>query len=222
MTSLKPSRVGGALIFLMFAAGFWAQARLPATAPVPIHFDFSGTPDRWAPAYIGLFLLPAILTGVWLLPIVLPRIDPRGGNLLRSGRAFGTILLATTVVVAAAQGLVVSEAIGIRFDTTRWVGVLSGFLLIVVGNVFGKLRWNYTVGIRTPWTLADEWVWDRTHRFGGWVFVIGGVAALLLSWLLPARATPVMLVCLMVATVVLPIGKSYLLWRQQRKKEVLF
>jgi uncharacterized membrane protein len=181
----------------------------------------NGTPNRWAPAYVGLFLLPVILTFIWLLPVVLPRIDPRGNNLLRSGKAFGTILLAASVVIAAAQALVVSEAVGLQFDTTRWVGVLFGGMLIVTGNVFGKLRWNYTVGIRTPWTLADEWVWDQTHRFGGWVFVIGGMTALVLSLLLPAVAVPVVLAGLMPAIVVLPIGKSYLLWRERKKKAVL-
>jgi uncharacterized membrane protein len=98
---------------------------------------------------------------------------------------------------------------------------LFGGMLIVTGNVFGKLRWNYTVGIRTPWTLADEWVWDQTHRVGGWVFVIGGMTALVLSLLLPAVAVPVVLAGLMPAIVVLPIGKSYLLWRERKKKAVL-
>lgn len=94
----------------------------------------------------------------------------------------------------------------------------AGVLFIVVGNVFGKLRWNYTVGIRTPWTLADERVWDKTHRFGGWVFVIGGFV-LLASTFTPLNGIVRLLLLFAVlgAAGVLTMGKSYLLWREQRQ-----
>jgi uncharacterized membrane protein len=46
-----------------------------------------------------------------------------------------------------------------------------------IGNVLGKLRSNFFVGIRTPWTLSSEHVWDQTHRWAGRLFV--GAAAVL-------------------------------------------
>lgn len=68
----------------------------------------------------------------------------------------------------------VSKAPQVNFDinATRWITALVGALFIAMGNMFGKIRPNYTLGIRTPWTLADAQVWDKTHRFAGRLFVI--------------------------------------------------
>jgi uncharacterized membrane protein len=216
MIGTKSSGIGAGLIAAMAAVGAWAMLRVGAGAHVPIHFDLSGTPNNYAPAWFGLFILPAIGALLWLLPAILPRIDPRGENVQRSGRALGTILLTATIVIGLAQAMIVCATLGIRIDTTHLVGVMVGGMFIAIGNVFGKLRWNYTVGIRTPWTLADERVWDQTHRFGGWVFVLGGALMAVLSLLLPRTANTPVMIGLIVLMVALPIVKSYTLWSRMR------
>jgi uncharacterized membrane protein len=156
MIGLKSSGIGAGLIAAMAAAGAWALLHVGVGAEVPIHFDLSGTPNNFAPAWFGLFILPALGALLWLLPAILPRIDPRGENVRRSVRALGKILLASTIVIALAQAMIVCATMGVRIDTTHLVGVMLGGMFMAIGNVFGKLRWNYTVGIRTPWTLANE------------------------------------------------------------------
>ena len=96
--------------------------------------------------------------------------------------------------------------------------ILTGGFLIVAGNVLGKIRWNHTLGIRTPWTLGDERVWDKTHRFGGWAFVAGGVLLLGATFALPPSIPPVAVAVPVVAGVAsATILKSYLLARQQQR-----
>jgi uncharacterized membrane protein len=105
---------------------------------------------------------------------------------------------------------------GATVPTSRLGAALVGALFIIMGNVMGKVRWNYTVGIRTPGTLADEWVWDRTHRFGGWTFVLAGVLLLIGAFAAPAGAPVARLIVPVVLIVTAAcVAKSYLLWRER-------
>jgi hypothetical protein len=93
MKGLTSSGAAAGLIAAMTAGAGWALLHVGATAHVPVHFDMAGTPTDYAPAWFGLFVLPAFGGLVWMMPAILPRIDPRGENVLRSGPAIGTILL---------------------------------------------------------------------------------------------------------------------------------
>ncbi len=203
-----------ALIAGMLAAGAWALVHVGG--PIATHFDVRGRPDGWATPAHAFFTLPAIAVAVWALLAVLPRIDPRGANLARSESAYGTIWIALTVLLFVQQGALVMRAMGSVVPMTRLGAALVGALCILMGNVMGKVRWNYTVGIRTPWTLADEWVWDRTHRFGGWAFVFAGALLLIAAFAAPA-ATPVprLIVLVLLTVTTATVLKSYLLWRER-------
>lgn len=206
----------GILILGMLVAATRAIFLLPAGTSIPIHYGLTGVPNRWAPATVALFLLPGIAIVLWAVRIALPRIDPRGRNLRISSKAYGTIWVAATVLLAVLQAHMIATAFHATVDTGGFVVAALGGFLIVAGNVLGKLRWNYTVGIRTPWTLADERVWDKTHRFGGWVFVTGGLFLLVSAFVLPNGAMLfVILPIVVVAMALLVLGKSYLLWRGQ-------
>jgi len=212
--------VNAAILAAMLAAAVWALAEVGPHATVPIHFNARGEADNHGPAWLALFLLPAIAALNWGLFKALPKIDPRGGNLARSQRAFGTILLVVTGVLAAAHAMVVTAAVGIETPLPSMGTALVGVVLVVTGNVLGKLRWNYTVGIRTPWTIADERVWDKTHRFGGRAFVLGGLLLVAAGFVpalreLQGGLTIAVALAILAATTL----KSYLLWRATRPKE---
>jgi uncharacterized membrane protein len=219
MNSVRAAAVGGALIAAMLAAGIWVLAGLPAGARLATHFDIEGRPNGYGPAWFALLALPVVASMVWGFRVLLPRIDPRGEKLAVSGRAFDTICLATTAVLAAGQALIVCAARGLGVSMAHLLLPSLGVFLIVVGNVLGKLRWNYTVGIRTPWTLADERIWDRTHRFGGWVFVAGGAALILARFLAPPAAMQPVVLGVIAAVTALPVARSYLLWRGRNRTD---
>ncbi len=205
------------LILAMAAAAWWAWQSLPPGAVVPVHFNAAGEADGWMAAAPGLFFMPLLAVAMMGLQWLLPRIDPRGHNLQRSGHAVATVWVATTAVLAAAQGHLVLRAMGLGGPAPQLPLLLVGGLFMAVGNVLGKLRANFTVGIRTPWTLANERVWDQTHRFGGKAFVIAGGGLLLLSMSSPPAhwQGPAIVTAALVAAG-LAVLKSYWLWRQQR------
>jgi uncharacterized membrane protein len=54
-----------------------------------------------------------------------------------------------------------------------------GGLFVGVGVLLRRARLNWFMGIRTPWTLSSEEVWDRTHEVGGRLFMVSGALAAL-------------------------------------------
>lgn len=201
------------LIVLMVLGAWWGYSQLPSNTQIPIHFNSEGTVDGWG-SPLMLFLLPGIAAFNWLLMWVLPHIDPRGQNIVRSAKAYGTVWLAVTVVLAVIQGIMVTSALGLDPHRRTLFPVLIGGLLIVIGNVMGKIRWNSTVGIRTPWALADERVWDKTQRFGGRMLVASGIVVVVAAFSrsMQSHMGIVIIACVLAATLA-SFVQSYLYWR---------
>jgi hypothetical protein len=114
MTNRGAALISGALIALMAVSGLAVLYQLPQGADIATHFSPDGYPDRWAPAARGLASRPAVAAVIWLVMFVLPRIDPRGRNLMRSSGAYGTIWIAITLLFCVSHGLVASAALGTR------------------------------------------------------------------------------------------------------------
>ncbi len=201
------------LVVLMAFGASWAYAHLPTNTPIPIHFSADGTANGWG-SPITLFLLPGIAAITWMLLWALPRIDPRGSNIVRSPAAYGTVWFSLIVLLALVEAILMSAAFGVDYQPGTLFPFLTAGLLIVVGNVMGKMRWNTTVGIRTPWALVDERVWDKTQRFGGRMMVVAGLVVLVAA-LVPTLRPHMGVV--VIASVLLAVAasflQSYLYWR---------
>jgi uncharacterized membrane protein len=165
----------------------WAWLQLPADAEIPIHWGLDGQADGYASKTFGLLFIPLITAGVAALFWVIPIVEPRRANIEKSGKAYGAIWLSAVLLLAAIGVLVVAAALGSEIDTTLVVFVGVGALFIVIGNYLPKVRSNYMVGIRTPWTLTSDLSWDRTHRVGGRLFVLEGIAFIVLGLLRPGQ-----------------------------------
>ena len=215
MTQRLSGWITAALALAGFAAAAWTLTVIPPGARVPIHFDIDGRPNGWAPASVGLFVIPGIAALLWAAGPILPRITPRGDNLDRSGVAYGTTWVAVGAVLALAQAAIVAAALGRPVQMAAALPATLGLMFLVIGNVMPKLRWNYVMGVRTPWTLADEWVWDRTHRFAGWLWVVGGLALILTAVAAPHAPHPGFLAGTIGLLAISPVVKSYLLWRER-------
>ena len=205
-----------AIVAGMIAASAWAVLTLPAGILVPIHFGFDGRPDAWARPLWSLSVLPAV--GVAILVIFVAIARRANGGLARSGTALATAMLALIVFFAALHGVVIAFAFGHQLDVSRVIVLLTGLLFMVIGNVMGKVRPNHWIGIRTPWTLADDRVWDRTHRFGGWLFVTCGVLLAIAAMLGPGGSLLMGIMLTATAiTMIVVAAKSYLIWREVRQ-----
>jgi uncharacterized membrane protein len=170
---------------VMVLLSLWAYVRLPADALVPTSWTFDGRIDGYASKLPGLFgpvaLFPVIIGVLFLVP----KIEPRRINLVRSAKAFRATVYAAIVFFAALHALIVASALGYALQINRALPVGIGALLVVIGNWLPKTRSNFLFGIRTPWTLSSDYTWRRTHRVGGRVFVGLGLVMMLAAALLP-------------------------------------
>lgn len=218
MLDQRAGIVATALLVVMAAAAARVLADLPLDAPLAIHFNAAGQADGWAPAWLALSVMPLIALGVIGFALLLPGLEPRGGKLLHSASAVSTIFISLLGVLAAIQLVIAATALQVPVQVPRIAATAVGLLFILGGNVMGKLRWNHTVGIRTPWTLASERVWDRTHRFAGRLFVAAGAVIAAAAWWAPAHGhEEAIIVTGTVAVAVLPILRSFQLARGQRE-----
>ncbi len=125
---------------------------------------------------MGLFLMPLISVGLYILLRVIPRIDPQAHRYIQFARAYSVIRLALLCVLAAIHVATIAIALGFQFDMGLVVSSLTGGLMVLLGNDMSKIRPNWFVGIRTPWTLESKSSWMKTHRQARWIFGIGGLA----------------------------------------------
>jgi uncharacterized membrane protein len=211
--------VSAAVVAVMLVASVWAYASLPADAEVPIHWGPDGRPDDYAGKAIGLFLLPGIAAAVALFLAIIPRIEPRRANLERSSKAYTAIWIGVMLLLGGLHLLAVSVAMGAELDLTRIVLVGTGALFMVIGNYLPKVRPNFMLGIRTPWTLTSDRSWTRTHRLGGRLFVLEGVILVVAGLLGIGGAVQVGLIIAGVAVIVgLAFAYSYVVWRDDPER----
>lgn len=147
----------------------------------------------------------------------LPAIEPRKQGLDRSQGLYLWGWVSLLLMSVAIELVVVAAALGWALPADRLVLGVAGAMLVLIGNQLGKSRSMYLVGIRTPWTLASEAVWVRTHRLGGKLMVGAGlvtVAAVLLP--LSAPLLPIVLLSAIGIAVLVPVVYSFLLWRREQ------
>ncbi len=160
------------VIALMLAASAWAWPRLPEV--VAVHFGADGAANGWAPKLQAVLLLPALAAGITLLQALLYRFTGAAGP-RQSGRAFGAVWSGVLLLLAGVHGLLLAKALNQGLEMVNLIAVLLGVFFLVLGNYAGKIRHNFVFGVRTPWTLADPRVWDKTHRLFGWTTVLAGL-----------------------------------------------
>lgn len=191
-----------ALCLAMAGLGVWGHMTL-ADAPVAVHFGTEGA-DGFMPRDLGLAVLPvmALVMMIVLLWIV-PAVMPKSASLERSGAAYGATMLATFALLTGVQAMLVLTAKGVAVDHIRVTTIGVGLLLVIIGNYLPKTRRNYVMGLRTPWALSDERVWDKTHRFAGPLFMLGGLAAVAGAFFgSPQTHVGVLMVCALVPALI--------------------
>jgi uncharacterized membrane protein len=198
------------LLVGIFAAAAIVWPRVPER--MPVHWGIDGTADRYGGRVEGLLLLPILALVLYVVLLVLPRFDPRGANYAQFAGPYALIRLATLVLLAGIYGVIIAAALGSPLNMTRVVVPAVGLLLIVLGSVMGKLRPAWFVGIRTPWTLTSARSWGKTHRLGGWIFIVAGLVLILAGLL----NLPVLLIGALAGLGLALVGLwlySYLVWR---------
>lgn len=185
--------------------------------PMPIHWDVHGQVNGYGSRIVGAFLNPLIMLVIAVLIPVLPKIDPRGRNYEKFGTAYLTMMNATLTLMFVVHIFAISTALGMNVPIERVIPAAIGLLLVVIGNLLPRVRPNWMVGIRNPWTLSNDRVWERTHRVGGYLLMGLGVLLVLASPFAPMSAT---LIIVVGGTIAAGIGitvYSYVIWKQENR-----
>ena len=203
---------------IVFVAGsivFSALAYPALPERVVTHWGIDGQPDGWSSRAFAALFFPALIAGVWLLMRALPKLDPRRESYAKFQGTYDLLVAAIVGFLALIHIATLGYALGwpVPVDRVVWLG--TAILFIVLGNVLPRARPNWFVGIRTPWTLSSDRVWERTHRLGGRVLVVGGIVVAL-AGMLSARLAFWTLMATVVTLSVGAMAYSYLLWRGER------
>ena len=172
--------VAATMITVAVALALWAWITLPAGGGIT--FDYLGLDGvrHHGVSRTGLWLLPVISGFVVIALTFVSGLDRRG-DMKRATEVFDATLIAVAGLLLVAEAALVGRALDAGFDVVRPVTIATGVTLLVVGNFLGKARRNWFVGLRTPWTLADAGVWDKTHRYTGRGMFIAGLLLIVLG-----------------------------------------
>lgn len=163
----------GILFLVACGVSIWFQDRLPD--PCPIHWNIHGQPDNYGSPILAAWLMPSITLPILGLLIGLPLLGPFRKNIEEFRQTYGRLCVILTLVFLALHVLFMLEASGVHTSIGSSIGIILGILFMVLGNWMGKMRRNLYIGIRTPWTIANDVVWEKTHRLGGRLFFVSGL-----------------------------------------------
>jgi uncharacterized membrane protein len=190
-----------AVIAIQLIAAVYGFVVLPDT--VPIQWGINGHANGYGPKWVVTFLFPLMSIGIYVLIRVLIVAGPRLGgrkNMTANLKIAKLVLTGAVLFMLIIQLAAIAQGLGVGFDMTMVVMLALSVLIIFLGNYLGKMRRNFWMGIRTPWTITNAVVWERTHRVGGWLFVAVGLIGIPCSFIPSLRlwgfVVPLIAVCI--------------------------
>ena len=212
---MKMNRMNKIVVAILALAPLIATAVAYRYLPdqVPVHWNIDGTVSygaRWNMFALGsLNLLLAIL-----FPL-LPKIDPRRENYLKFQKHYDMFLIGIMLFGGAVWSLSMYQCFAPEaISMNRVVAIGLSLLFIFVGNLLPKIKNNFFMGIKNPWTLSSDDVWNKTHRLAGFLFVIAGAVSLAGSFLLSNQIVIWLMLGAILGAVLIPTVMSYLWFRK--------
>lgn len=175
---------------------------------VATHFDFNGIPDGYSSRMFAAFGLPLIMLIINFISNFAIDKDPKKANVSKIIKIIGKWIVPILSVIM--QSSIIAYAIGNKINISMYVSIGLGMIIMIIGNYLPKCKQNYTVGIKTPWTLNNEEVWNKTHKISGYLWVIGGLTITISSFI---GFESIMIVVLVIIALV-PIIYSYILYKK--------
>lgn len=204
---------------LAIAAGVWAYPKLPDQ--IASHWDINGRADDYSDKFWAVFLIPIIMLGMFMLYLAIPKIDPLKVHVQASRKymnvfwvmmfAFFSYLLFLILAWNLSDAWNYSDILLNNF--TRAIIPAFSVLVVVIGWMMGKVQRNWFMGIRTPWTLSSDAVWNKTHQVGSKLFIGAGlISALGFFW--GGKTAFVLLLGPLMAAALASVIYSYIVYRR--------
>jgi uncharacterized membrane protein len=180
---------------------------------MPTHFDAHGRPNGYGSRWV-YFWMPV---GLYVLMLVLPKLDPRKANYDIFEGSYFKLRLIMAIFFGFISGSVIYSVVSNSETFHRLIPVSVFFLMMLIGNYMGNFRPNYFVGIKVPWTLNSDSVWIRTHKMAGKLWFWGSLAGIVLYFIVDKLEWVV--IPLMIVLVFVPIVYSYIIYQNAPDKK---
>lgn len=205
--------VGMLLTAAVLVATVVAYPHLPSS--VATHWNMQNQPNGYSPKWALFLIGPGFMAGMMLLMYFLPWLSPKNFEVDSFRSTYLQIMLMLVTMVAYFYAVILWAGVGHSLNVGR--AIVGGVCLLfaLLGNLMGKVRRNFYIGVRTPWALANERVWNATHRFAAKTLVAGGLAGLALT-AAGLNGRPVIVVLLAGAFV--PVVYSLVFYKQLERR----
>ncbi|MDQ7235924.1 SdpI family protein [Bacillus pacificus] len=204
-----------AIILILITGLAWAYAWPDLPDTMAVHWGMEGV-NGYASKFNAMLLLLGIMIFTYVLLTITPKIDPKKKNYDKFSKGYMIINYSVVVLLFLVNMLVIGVGLGYDIPMNSTPLILVGLLFIVIGNYLPQCKPNYFVGIKTPWTLSNEEVWRKTHRFSGKVFVVLGII-MILSVFVPVTWKSFIMVGIIIGAVGLTMGYSYVAYKKELK-----
>jgi uncharacterized membrane protein len=203
------------LIAIALVAGLTLWNQLPDQ--MASHWNSNDQVDGYISRFWGVFLMPLITLGMFVLFLVFPGIDPLKANIAQFRETFNLFIALLAAFMLYIHGLTLVWSLGYQdFKMSAAMLPFMGILFIAIGYLLRQAKRNFFIGIRTPWTLSSDSVWDKTHQLGSILFMVSGAFAILGGFFGGMTAFWLMFVPLIGSSLFLAIY-SYVLYRSETK-----
>ena len=213
----RPLIVSAGLVLAMACLSLIAAYWLPGS--VPLRFNAHGVPTQFGSPAIPLMLMPLAALVLAAIFAALSRMEPRRDNLIASRIPYVTRWIGALLAVAAVHLWIVYTLVttvrgAAPVDPERLIMGLAGALIVIVGSQLAKLRSNFMIGIRTPWTLSDDHTWQRTHRLARVPVMLAGLAIAVAAFAAPQAMLFATVMTIVIAAGIALAVLSYVLWHR--------
>ena len=181
------------------------------------HWNVNDQVDGYMPKFWGVFLMPLVTLGMFVLFLVLPSIDPLKANIAQFREAFNLFIVLMVAFMLYVHALTLAWGLGYTgFKMSTSMLPAMGLLFFFIGYMLRKAKRNFFIGIRTPWTLSSDTVWDKTHQIGAVLFMVSGALAVI-GGLVGGMTAFWMLFIPLIGLTLFLVVYSYVLYRNETR-----
>lgn len=203
-----------AIILAGISAGLYFYPQFPER--VASHWNSRGEVDGYMGKFWGVFIMPIISVFLLIVFLVFPRLDPKRENIKKFRNYFNVFIFIIFLFLLYVHFLTLAWNLGQRFDMGQFMIPALAILFYYAGILISHCEPNWTIGIRTPWTLSSDRVWQKTHDLGGKFFRIAS-GVMLVGILFPLWGVWFVIAPLLVAVIFLFVF-SYLEYKKEGRK----
>jgi len=203
--------VNAVLIVFMFLIGIFLYPQLPDQ--IPMHWNVMGQIDGYMSKPIGVWFMPVLTILMYISFQIFPNFDPKKNKYKLFKHEWEIMQMAMVGFFTYMQCIILYLTLHPTVSIMPLMFIGLGTLFILMGNYMSKIRQNYFIGVKVPWTLSSEDNWNKTHRFASWCFVIAGIFTLAEAFFV--WQAPVIIFGSIMLAAFLPMIYSFLLYKKR-------